>query len=676
MTRDRFGALDALFSIKSFGAAMLAYYIALRIGLPRPFWAIITSYIVSQPLAGAVLSKAVFRVLGTVLGAAAAVVLVPNLANAPELLSFGLACWLGLCVYLALLDRTPRSYVFLLAGYTAGIIGFPSVLAPGAIFDTAILRVQEIVLGIACASLVHGAVFPQTATARLIARVDAILRDAALWSADALADSPDENLHRDRRRLALDVFEIHQLSVHLPFDPARLLPRLAVVRALQDQISMILPLGAACLDRIERLGGLAALPKSVETLLEDARAWLVQQNPAVAQGRALSGRSIALVPQHVTTWHSALELNLMVRLAELVEAHAACLSLRQQLVAPHRRDRDAGMSAGFYGSGRRLLHRDHAAALRGAISVTFGVALICVFWIGAGWPDGGSAALLAGAVGAILVNLDARPEVGWRVLIGGLAGTALAFVYDFAILPRVTDFVPLIGVLAPAFLVMGTMISIPSMAPYALGMVLTLPTSMGLTDHYGSEAATFLNGDMAQLVAIGIPVLVLSLIGPASANKRARRLVTITRRELADRCVSRSAPGTALWLSTLLDRIAYLQPHAVGPDGPEDALDTMLVGARIGIGMDELRELRGTETDGRAAAAIDDVLRSLREHLQAGASAGAAEAGYRLRRQIDALLWTKTGARYGQDPDHRFALALVGLRCNLFPLASAPEIAA
>jgi uncharacterized membrane protein YccC len=58
-----------LFSANSFAAAMLALYIALALGLPRPYWALTTAYIVSQPLSGAVRSKAVYRVAGTVLGA-------------------------------------------------------------------------------------------------------------------------------------------------------------------------------------------------------------------------------------------------------------------------------------------------------------------------------------------------------------------------------------------------------------------------------------------------------------------------------------------------------------------------------------------------------------------------------------------------------------------------------
>ena len=68
----RADAEAALFSVKCFVAAMLAYYIALRIGLTRPYWAIGSVYLVSQPLAGAAVSRAIFRLLGTMLGATAA----------------------------------------------------------------------------------------------------------------------------------------------------------------------------------------------------------------------------------------------------------------------------------------------------------------------------------------------------------------------------------------------------------------------------------------------------------------------------------------------------------------------------------------------------------------------------------------------------------------------------
>lgn len=66
---------------------MLAVYVSLRIGLPRPFWAMMTAYIVSAPFAGPTRSKAIYHPVGTFLGAASAVLLVPPLVDSPELLS-------------------------------------------------------------------------------------------------------------------------------------------------------------------------------------------------------------------------------------------------------------------------------------------------------------------------------------------------------------------------------------------------------------------------------------------------------------------------------------------------------------------------------------------------------------------------------------------------------------
>jgi uncharacterized membrane protein YccC len=138
------GLRDWVFSVKTFAGAMVALWIALRVGLDRPYWAMATAYIVAQPLTGAMRSKAAYRFYGTVLGAVAVVVLIPNLVNAPELLIAALSVWIGGCIYFAVLDRTPRSYVFLLAGYSVALIGFPIVDMPGTVWDVVLARVEEI----------------------------------------------------------------------------------------------------------------------------------------------------------------------------------------------------------------------------------------------------------------------------------------------------------------------------------------------------------------------------------------------------------------------------------------------------------------------------------------------------------------------------------------------------
>jgi uncharacterized membrane protein YccC len=146
---------SVLFSLNCLAATLLALLIGFWLDLPRPYWAVLTIYIVSQPLTGSVRSKALFRVVGTFLGAAFAVLVVPPLVDAPVLLILAMAAWVGLCLTISLLDRTPRAYVVMLAGYTATLVAFPTVDHPDQIFDIAVSRVEEITLGILCATLTH-----------------------------------------------------------------------------------------------------------------------------------------------------------------------------------------------------------------------------------------------------------------------------------------------------------------------------------------------------------------------------------------------------------------------------------------------------------------------------------------------------------------------------------------
>ena len=66
-------ARDWFYGIRTFAASMLALYIAMLMQMPRPYWAMATVYIVSSPFLGPTSSKALYRAIGTFLGAAAAV---------------------------------------------------------------------------------------------------------------------------------------------------------------------------------------------------------------------------------------------------------------------------------------------------------------------------------------------------------------------------------------------------------------------------------------------------------------------------------------------------------------------------------------------------------------------------------------------------------------------------
>src|SRR5215813_8651046 len=191
-----------VFSLRTFAAAMLAFSIALLLDMPRPYWAMASVYITSNQLTGATQSKAVYRILGTLIGAAATIVLVPNLVNAPELLSLAIALWVGICLYFSLIDGTPRSYLFMLAGYTVALLGFPILAMPQATFDIVVARVQEIGLGILCASVVAMLVLPRSVVSAVTAQADAWLAGARRLGVDVLTDA-GSNAERDGERIRL-----------------------------------------------------------------------------------------------------------------------------------------------------------------------------------------------------------------------------------------------------------------------------------------------------------------------------------------------------------------------------------------------------------------------------------------------------------------------------------------
>ena len=681
MMLAQFGVREAVFSLKCFVAAILAYYIALRIGLTRPFWAVTTSYIVAQPLAGAVLSKAVFRVAGTVLGAAAAVVLVPNLVNAPELLALGLALWLGVCLYISLLDRTPRAYVFLLAGYTASIIGFPSVLAPDAIFTTAALRVQEITIGILCGSLIHGFVFPQTVTATLLARIEAILADSERWSRDSLGGEKGETLDRDRRRLALDINELHQLSIHLPFDTARLAPRVRTLRALQAQLSMLLPLASAVDDRISELlrGSDTPRPEAL-ALIEDVREWLRAPPPMPERdvvAESLIARARTLEPEVAVpvSWRDALRLSLLARLAELVDAHRNVRNLRDQMRSPGPAPVTPGVAALLSRSARRPLHRDRGIALRAAAGTVATILLGCTFWIATGWADGGGAVLIAGVCCALFGNSDDPAPAIMAFFYGTILGLAVAAVYAFAILPRVTDFVTLAAVLAPAMLLGGTFLANPKTTLITLGALLGGLNTVGLNASYSGSFDSFLNGGISQLIGTLFAVVTVGLFQTIGARNAARRLIRAGWRELAQRSDAPGPPDAPGWVARMLDRIGLLAPRlALSGEDPGLPLIDALTDLRVGVAVGELRQLR-IDTAADDGTTLTPVLQGVATHYRGLRPDRPTQPEPRLLADLDHAMHDVSRS---EAPEHRRAgvLALTSLRRNLFPAAPAYGAAA
>ena len=675
---ERIGWPSALFSLKCFAAAMLALFVALSIGLERPYWAFLTSYIVAQPLAGAVISKAVFRVIGTITGAIFAVAVVPPLVNSPELLSLAMALWLALCVFVSLLDRTPRSYMFVLAGYSACLIVFPDVDTPQAIFTVAALRVQEITIGIVCGSLIHGVVFPGSITTLLFARVEAMLRDAERWSHDAIALDPVEGLAAERRRLAQDITELHQMSVHLPFDISRLAPRVRTVRAMQDQLSLLLPLGAAVEDRLASLkqasGG--TVPPETIALIDEARAWIADPGAdraaRTAAADALIARCAQMEPaaQADMGWAEMMRLSLYARLATLIAAHRDCRDLYDQMVTHSRVPVSPRVAELLEGRRNRELHKDVGGAARGAFSAFVTAALGCALWIGSGWKDGGTAVMLAGVFLALFAASDnpLAPLKGF--MVGTVAASLLGAVYGYAIMPRLDGFAMLAAAYAPMLLLLGTLMASPRWAGIALPTLLGLGSPVLLSDRYVSAFASYANGTVAQLVGIWYAIIMAGLLQSAGVEGAIRRTVRAGWNDIANRAtLVRTPPDVRGWINRMLDRIALLAPRlaATRTDSGQPLYDA-LRDLRTGVAIGELRQLRMDLPVGQAAP-LADVLTGVSAYYRGLDPAAPKPAGGALLTDIDQAIGDLS--RHPSAAIRREAiLGLVSLRRNLFPASA------
>ncbi|MEE4453261.1 FUSC family protein [Novosphingobium resinovorum] len=672
----RWGVPAAIFSIKAFLAAILAAYISFAIGLERPYWAFLTAYIVAAPLAGAVVSKALFRVIGTFTGATASVLMVPPLAHSPELLTLVLALWLGLCVFVSLLDRTPRGYMFVLAGYTACLIVLPTVETPDQIFNVAVLRVQEITLGILCGSLIHGVVLPGSVSTFLLGRVAMMLRDAERWSRDSLELEPDPSVDAEKRRLAQDVTELHQLSIHLPFDSSRLAPRVRTVRALQDQLSLLMPLGAAVADRVAALHGREALGEEAAALLADTRAWLGtledDRTGREAVAADLKARCAALEPEvgPQAGWDDLLQLSLGSRLASLIEAHLDCRDLAEQLGTRDRRPVSARIPPLLEGRRNREVHRDYRGAVRGAAGATATIVIGSALWIGSGWNDGATAVMLAGVFLALFSASDNPLLPLWMFFNGTVIATLLGLIYAFGILPRIDGFAMLAMTLAPPLLVLGSFMHSPRYAGVALPALLGMGSPFIIAEKYTDNFEVFFNSSMAQLLGTLFAILMARLLHSAGLESAIRRTLRAGWRDIAERANLYGPPDVRGWINRMLDRIAILSPRlALSGKQPGEPLYDVLRDLRTGVAIGELRELRLHLPPARSAP-LTSVLADVGAYYRRLEPDRRAPADPALLGDIDTALHVFAGDE-DRSVRRSAALALVSLRRNLFPDAAA-----
>jgi uncharacterized membrane protein YccC len=471
---DNSVVVAVVFAFKAFLAGLLALFIAFWLGLDEPRWALLTVFIVAQPDSGLVLAKGFYRILGTIAGVLVSIALVFGLSQYGELFLAALALWIGLCTFAAAALRNFASYGFLLAGYTVAVVGIPAALAPAQAFPLILARFTEIVLGIACASLVSRLVFPRDLMPKLVDLVEALRRRAERLA--AAVTGPDWQDLADERRQFLTHF--------------------AAVESTRASTYFESPEALVRNDAIRQLAGAALHVSAVaEAMAGRTDVRLAADVPQIAD-------LIRTVPD---TPHGNGEL--VSRIVDVVDAGAlaeAVLRLRAAAAAFDQGTWAAG------DAGRGFWSDPVAAALTG-IRSALAVAVASAFWIVTAWPSGTVAVVVTGVMCSLFGGLEQPVKISVALVATLLIAFIPVFGTVYGLLPIATDFVSMSVALAPLLLACGVIIA---RQPLGLFPVAYFTVGSNIDNVMNYDLSAFLNTSIAILTGMGFALVLFAVFFP------------------------------------------------------------------------------------------------------------------------------------------------------------------
>ena len=581
------------FAIRTTAASLAALYVAFLLDLDNPKWAAMTVWIVAQNSRGMSLSKSRFRIIGTVVGATVAVTLIALFAQIQEMFIPALGLWLALCTAVATGWRNFRAYGAVLAGYTAAIISLDAVTAPQDVFPIAVARVVYICLGIATEAVFTAVFAPDAPLSDVHRRLTGFLNQAARLAAQALRGGTDmasrERLIREM--LAIDVaaeyaaasyFLIRTRFGHLRSASMTALVEVAAAQSLHEHLN--------------------AHPGIEEPLVDEAASLLERkaggQEIGVAEVDSLRARIEAALAEVGRSQAALLILDrLDATLCAFLEAEegAACFADEK---APPARVKFA-------------VHVDHTAALHNAIRSFVVVVASSVFWIATAWPAGGGLVSILCIVCALFATRPIPTAGALGFLKGCIAAVLAAALCNFAIVPRLTDFVPYAFMIALFLIVAGLAMRSARLTAPASSFAFLFLDLLGPDNTHRADPAAFLNGSLALLMGIGTAVMVFALIFPSNPGNRTRRLWRAVHRDLAD--IGR-LPGrwsTELWLSKSADRIGQQAVSYGNRMGRQAEADLRALLAALEVGEAAIRLHKMAQLDPRLRKPVEAVLRRL-----------------------------------------------------------------
>lgn len=636
----RGAALDWLFVGKATFAVLLTGWLAMRFSLEQPGTAMLTVAIVIHPQSGMVVAKSFYRALGTLVGCAVAFAIVGAFPQQPLPFLSATALWIGLCAGGASLHRNFKSYGFVLAGYTAAIVALPVVNHPQNVFDSAVMRVSEVMLGILVAGVVSDAVFPQRLGDVLRESVRAQFANFMIFVRESLRGAlPRSDLEKAYLRFVREVVQIENQRSSVVFEDAGVRLRSPRLRLVNHAFMAASTSYHSLHHLLNRLQGPAheSVRSRLMTVAGELAAELAPlaslprmgaQAEALAHGLSALGERlparIAELREGLSERADRLDFDtgaeLLARIAAELRDYARAYAI---MASPQAVRSPAEPAAPFSHS------NDWAGAAVACVRATATMLAMGAFWFASAWPEGAGAMLIATIFSGLMATVP-DPLRAIRYMLAGYAlGTLAGLFCVYGVLVRMDGFVLFAAGILP-FLLPGFYLSTrPAWPGVGAGYLIALVYTIAAKNPMHYDALHAINDSLSQLIGVGCAGVGFMLFAGASDSPwLQRRLLHKLRLQLVRACELPLRGLRPRFESASRDAAAQIVAHTrSGSSQSRELLAWSLAVQETGRAVIELR---------RALA--------------------ASEASPSLRRQVESAL-AALAALYAEPGRERYRLA-------------------
>ncbi|RDJ98866.1 FUSC family protein [Paraburkholderia lacunae] len=585
--------------LKTVTAGLLALGIAMLLDLQQPRIAMTTVFVLMQPFSGMVLAKSFYRILGTAVGTVAALVLGALFVQQPELYMLGMICWVSACIAAAVRYRHFRWYGFVLAGYTAALIGIPNVTEPHGLFLAAFTRAAEVAVGIVCSSAVSALIAPQRSSIALRRALQIRYMNFTVFAADVLgrglergqferrfADLVDEIVGFEATRIfaAFEDPAMRSRSQHLGRLNGEFMGACARLHALHQLLKRL------------RASGSRRIVEAITPYFRELSALIAPQPDAVDDASRVAARLRVFqttLPRRVRETRRPLEAAPAESLADFDTA----AELLYRFV-----DEWIGYSETYASlaqrkpAGRQRFASRYVSKTNGfVVAFTFvraavAMAVVGCFWIATDWPSGGLAVIGAALACALTSTAPNASKMTVQMAVGATLATMTGYLFTCYVYPNIDGFPLLCTTLAPV-LALGAFIATRKLASgYGIGFAVFFCLLAGPDNVVTYAPDLLINNGIAVTASLLLAAIVFVVVFPAGMPWLTERIKGDLRAQVVFACEGELQGLNQRFQSSTHDLTSQLRMLLTRHSRRRrDALRWMLVTLEVGHAVIDLR---------------------------------------------------------------------------------------